>query len=238
MIKKILILFLFIIGFIINPALADEHYNFNGFIADNARVLNSDARDSINAFLWDLQKKTGTDIAVVTAKSMDGKSIEDEALDIGRKMKLGQKGKNNGAVILVAPNDRRLRIEIGYGLEGIITDGHAGRIRDEQMIPYFKQGDYQSGIWRGAYALASDIAKAEGVTLQTNGPIPREPQSDDGYDWLFWVFVIIILSMRFGIFPIFLPFGGGYNGGGFGGGSFGGFGGGGSFGGGGASGRW
>lgn len=212
---------------------ADSSYNFDGFISDNAKVLNIQAKDSINALLWDLQKKTGTDIAVVTVKSLDGRSIEETALDIGRKFKLGEKGKDTGAVVLVAPYDKKMRIEIGYGLEGTITDGHAGRIRDEQMLPYFRNGDYQSGIWRGTYTLAQDIAQADGVTLSDSGAVPKAPS--DGDDWGFLLlFFIIFLSIRFGFFPIFIPFGGGgYRGGGFGGGgSFGGFGGG------GASGGW
>ena len=144
MLRRILVLAFFLFSFVFQSVFADTAYNFDAFISDNAKVLNQSTRDNINAFLWDLQKKTGADIAVVTVNSLDGRSIEETALEIGRKYKLGKKGEDNGAVILVAPNDRKMRIEIGYGLEGIIPDGKAGRIRDEDMIPYFQKGDYQS----------------------------------------------------------------------------------------------
>ena len=211
MIKRILISIIFIMFLSLQCAFADSSYNFDGFISDNANVLDTGAKNSINAFLWDLQKKTGADIAVVTVKSLDGKSIEQTALDVGREFKIGKKGENTGAVVLVAPNERKLRIEIGYGLEGIIPDGKAGRIRDEQMLPYFRQGDYQSGIWRGTYQLADYIARAYGVTLSVNGPVPQQPSSGDDFGFLLLI-IIIFFCIRFGIFPIFIPFGGGYGG--------------------------
>src|SRR5699024_2796637 len=114
---------------------------------------------------YDLQTKTGADIAVATVKSLDGRPVESVAIQIGRDFKVGSKDKNEGAVVLVAPNDRKVRIEVGYGLEGIINDAKAGRIIDEEMLPYFKNGDYTSGIVRGTYVLAEDIAAANGVTL-------------------------------------------------------------------------
>ena len=240
MLKKLLFIIFFSLVFCFcQSAFCDSVYNFDGFISDNAGVLNSRAKASINALMWDLQKKTGADVAVVTVKSLDGRSVEETALNIGRKYKIGKKGEDTGAVILVAPNDRRLRIEIGYGLEGIITDGKAGRIRDEEMLPYFKKGDYESGIWRGSYALAQNIAKGYGVTLSDTGPVPKAPSKSED-NAFFVLFVIIFLCIRFNIFPIFIPFGGygsRYDSG-FGGGGFGGFGGGGGFDGGGASGGW
>ena len=228
MFKKVILLF-FAFLCLISPVFADSKYNFNAFIADNANLLDNKAENSINAFLWDLQKKTGTDIAVVTVNSLDGRSVEETALNIGRKYKLGKKGKDNGAVVLVAPNERKMRIEIGYGLEGTITDGKAGRIRDEDMLPYFKKGDYQSGIWRGTYTLANAIAAAEGHTLSTAGNIPKAPASSEYDGYWFLLFVIIFLMLRFGIIPVPLYYGG-YRSSGFSGGSFGGFGGGGGFG--------
>ena len=215
MLKKILIAAVFIVTS--QLAFADSSYHFNAFISDNAGVLNKSTEDSINAFLWDLQKKTGSDIAVVTVKSLDGRSIEETALEIGREYKLGKKGEDNGAVILVAPDERRMRIEIGYGLEGIIPDGKAGRIRDNDMLPYFKKGDYQSGIHRGTYSLARAVAKGYNTDLSINSPVPRQPDEPDALGFLIFI-VVLFLCIRTGFFPIFIPYGGGYRTGGFGGG--------------------
>lgn len=236
--KKNIILILFIfLFFTTNLVFASEKIEFNGFVADSANLISPAVEEKINAFLWDLQRKTTSDVAVVTLNSLDGRSIEETALKIGRNMKVGAKGKNNGAVILVAPNERKMRIEIGYGLEGAITDAHAGRIRDNDMLPYFSRGDYENGILRGSYTLASDIAKSYGTTINSDETIPPPLSSESDYTLFILVLIVIIsLSIRGGFFPLFL--GGGYSGSGFSSGGFGGFGDGGGFGGGGASGGW
>ena len=96
--------------------------NFNGFVADEADVLSSNTEAVINSYLYDLQQKTKADIAVVTLKSLNNRPIDEVALNIAREYKLGDKNLNNGALVLVVPKDKEARIEIGYGLEGAITD--------------------------------------------------------------------------------------------------------------------
>lgn len=238
MIRKLIIFFTVFLFSL--AAYADTNLRFEGFVADNAGLLSPDTKQSINAFLLDLQKKTTAEIAVVTVNSLDGLPIEDVALKIGRDKGVGAKEKNNGAVILVSPNDRKLRIEIGYGLEGAVTDAHAGRIRDNEMLPYFKKGQYENGILRGAYTLANDIAASYGVQLAAVSSIPAPEEAPEaGIGDVIWFIFLLILFVQFRIFPLFIGGGGGYGGsGGFGGGSFGGFSGGGGFGGGGASGGW
>ncbi len=236
LIISIVFVFLLLAGGIV---FADSKIEFNGFICDNANLLTPAVENEINTFLLDLQKKTTADVAVVTLNSLDGRSIEETALNIGRNNKIGAKGKNNGAVILVAPNERKMRIEIGYGLEGAITDAHAGRIRDNDMLPYFARGEYENGILRGSYTLASDIAKSYGETISSSENIPPPAASGNDTDLLFLIILIVIISLSFrgGFFPIFI--GSGFSSGrGFSGGGFGGVGGGGGFGGGGASGGW
>ena len=90
---------------------------FTGFIADEANVLSPQVENDLNMTLWDLQKKSGADLVVVTLPSLNGRTVEEVALDIGRSYKLGAVGKNNGMVFLTAPNERRMRIELGTGLE-------------------------------------------------------------------------------------------------------------------------
>lgn len=204
---------------------------FDGFVSDNAHVLSQSAVYQINSLLLDLQKKTGADIAVVTLKTLNGRTIEDTAIEIARDSKLGSAKEDNGALILVVPPEHRMRIEIGYGLEGIINDAKAGRIRDDDMLPYFRKGDYESGIWRGTFVLASEIANAYGVKLVPSDNVPQAPMSDGSYlDLLIILLILLIIFSGPGGF-FFLP-------GGRGGGGGISFGGGGGFGGGGASGRW
>ena len=230
MFKRLITILSVILLFFVNSfCLAAEKLEFQGFVSDNAHVLSDNAISQINGFLFDLQQKTGTDIAVVTLKTLSGRPIEETALNIGRDYKLGKKGENNGAVVLVVPPEKVMRIEIGYGLEGVMNDAKVGRIRDDYMLPYFRQGDYQSGIIKGTYMLADDVAKSYGVSLS---PVDF-PSATDTIDISEIIFLMLILFLLFG--GGFFPFIGGGRGG-FGG--FGGFDGGGGFGGGGASGRW
>jgi uncharacterized protein len=226
-----------------------------GFVNDFAGVISSGNKNNLESYLKELDAKTGAEIAVVTLASLKGNSVEDVALNIGRKWGVGKKGKDNGVVILVATGDKKMRIEVGYGLEGIIPDGKAGRIRDDYMIPFFKQGNMEQGIINGTIAVASEISKAYKVEMpaefnssaanltavssyssQTDS-VKASPVSDFFGYLIFIIFFIIIYRNRTYI--------GGYSdyGSGFGGSSggsgfdFGGFGGG-DFGGGGASGGW
>ena len=137
---------------------------FTGFIADEANLLSPQVKNDLNMTLWDLQKKSGADLVVVTLPSLSGRSVEDVALDIGRSYKLGAVGKNNGMVFLTAPNERKMRIELGTGLENKISMNTLENIRDKDILPYYKQNDYANGIARGAYVLAETVAQVERVT--------------------------------------------------------------------------
>lgn len=228
----------------IQPAFAKYKVpKYRGYVNDYAGIITSTEENKLNALILDLKSKTGAEIAVVTLNSLDGYPVEDVALAIGRTWGVGQKDKNTGAVILVAPNDRKMRIEIGYGLEGYITDAHAGRIRDEYMLPYFKQGQYEKGTVYGTLAVINVLSNAYGVEISGNyslpAPVRQEPDPIDNI--ITFIFIIIVISQFFGgrRGMLFIPYGGfggsrGFSGGG---GGFGGFGGGG-FGGGGASGGW
>ncbi len=233
MAKKLLItvcLFIFTL-----PVFAFEALNFNGFIADNAGVISSSNETVLNQVLLELQSKTKADIAVVTLNSLHNEAIEDVALEIGRRYKLGDKKLNNGAVILVVPNDRKARIETGYGLEGIINDAKAGRILDNYMIPYFRDGNYEKGIIQGTLAVAYEIAEAYGVQLSFEKPSAQKSDDADILIIIMFIIIFMIISNRNG--PGGMIFFGGPRGFGGGGGGIR-FGGGGGFGGGGASRGW
>lgn len=214
-----------------------------GYVSDYANVLTKDNVQKLNGLIYQLKEKTTAEMAVVTLNSLEGYPIEDVGLEIGRSWGVGTSGKDNGLVIVVAPNDRKMRIEIGYGLEGFLTDSHSGRIRDGYMLPYFKQGDYNQGIVNGTVACAQAIAKGYGVTLSTDYTLP-EPVSGESGEFTFLhllvLIVFIYLCIKYPDFMLGYVLGsllGGRGGSDSSSGGFGGFGGGG-FGGGGSSGGW
>ncbi len=225
------------------------------YVVDLAGVIRSDVKNELNAYLQTLEQKTTAQVLVLTVQTLDNQSIEEFAFNTKEKWKLGQKGKDNGVLIVVAVNDRKYRIEVGYGLEGVLPDSMVGSIGREYFVPYFKTGDYSTGIYAGTIAVINAIASHEGVSI-TNGPMQTQPQGASARKPLS-IFNKIMLAV-FGIIALVLfiknprlfflllltsSMGGGRGGwsgggGGFGGGgSFGG-GGGGSGGGGGASGGW
>jgi uncharacterized protein len=128
---------------------AQNFPDYMGYVNDYAGLLSPAAKTQLDARLTQLEKDTTAEVAVVTVKSLEGDSVDDYAVRLFEKWKIGKKGKDNGVLFLVALDDRKMRIEVGYGLEPVITDGRAGRIRDNDVIPRFKQGDYEGGILAG-----------------------------------------------------------------------------------------
>jgi len=226
------------------------------YVVDLAGVIRDDVNSELNTYLQTLEQKTTAQVLVLTVRSLDNQAIEEFAFNTKEKWKLGQKGKDNGVLIVVAMNDRKYRIEVGYGLESVLPDSMVGSIGREYFVPYFRAGDYSTGIYAGTIAVIRTIAAHEGVSI-TNGPERAQPRGAYSGKPISTLNKIILIA--FGIillvlclanpgqcFLLFLLFsqgGGGRGGwsggsGGFrGGGSFGG-GGGGSGGGGGASGGW
>ena len=224
------------------------------YVVDLAGVVPDEIQARLNNYLKELEQKTTAQVLVLTVQSLDGQSIEDFAFNIKEKWKLGQKGKDNGVLIAVAVKDRKYRLEIGYGLESVLPDSMVGTIGREYLVPYFKKGDYGSGIYAAAVVVANIIASHEGVQV-TGLPGVRRPSDAHtgtplgGLQTIAVIVFVVIALILFITHPrqCFLimlasQLGGGRGGwggggGGFGGGSFGG-GGGGSGGGGGASGGW
>jgi len=139
---------------------ADIPY-LTGRITDNAQLLSPAVSQSLSESLKAHENRTGNQIAVLTIPTIDGESIEEYAVEVFESWKLGQKDKNNGVLIVVVPNDRRMRIEVGYGLEGTLTDGMAGQIIRTVMTPKFKNGDYDGGIADGARAVMEVLEGGE-----------------------------------------------------------------------------
>lgn len=236
-------------------------------MGDFAGVLSASSRDQLTALCTEVEQKTQAQIAVVTVKSLGGRTIEDYSIELATRLGIGPKSTNRGVLILLAVDDHRYRIEVGYGLEAILPDGKVGGFGRE-AVPYLRANDYDSALLLMTRRVADVIAADRGVTL--TGSPPESPESEGEerrlapLEWLmlilFALFVVSLarmmhappVSRRMGrgwwIGPVIGSglgggLGGGFRGGGFGGGfgggggGFGGFGGGG-FGGGGASGSW
>jgi uncharacterized protein len=124
-----------------------------GRVNDNAGILSEGVRRSLTERLKAHEEKTTNQVVVLTVPSLEGENIEDYADAVFKAWKLGQKGKDNGILVVVAPNDRRMRIEVGYGLEGTLTDGAAGTIIRSVMAPRFNTGDYDGGVEAGVDAI-------------------------------------------------------------------------------------
>lgn len=139
------------------PVWAQSFPSLTGYVNDSAGLLSPEGKAELEAKLAQLEKDTTAQVFIATVKSLEGDSIEDYASRLFENWKIGQKGKDNGVLFLVALDDHKIRIEVGYGLEPVITDGRAGRIRDEDVIPLFKKNDYEGGIKAGAASIEKYI---------------------------------------------------------------------------------
>jgi uncharacterized protein len=242
-------------------AFAFDFPPLTGRVVDQAGVINTQTRGNLETKLKDLEDKSGIQLVVATVKSLQGSDIETYTNQLFRLWKLGQAQKNNGVLLLVAPNEHKVRIEVGYGLEGTLTDALSSVIIASAIIPRFKTNDYSGGIERGVDGIIS-VLSGDSAEWQPKVDV-RSDNPSKAFDLLFpMLFLILLIFFVFYLIrnadgpgprgpagarrrdspPIFIPWGGGSgwgSGGGWGGGSGGGFsGGGGSSGGGGASGSW
>lgn len=213
-----------------------------GWVSDYAGVMDAASKEKTETVIRELEQKTSAEIAVVTVKSLDNTTVEGYAADLLKAWGVGKKGKDNGILILTSVADRKVRIEVGYGLEGILPDGKTGAILDQYVMPQFKAGNYGEGLYQGTLAVASVIAKDAGVEI--TGELSVEPAKVTKSPLRIFARIIILVILFFVFirhpFLFLLLLGGGGRGGGGGGGGFGGFGGfgGGSSGGGGSSRGW
>ncbi|HYQ85740.1 MAG TPA: TPM domain-containing protein [Bacteroidota bacterium] len=220
-------------------------------VIDLTGSLSGDDLRRLESALADFERETSNQIAVVMIPSLNGESIEDYSLRVAEKNKFGRKGRDNGVLLVIAEEDHKLRIEVGYGLEGVLTDAVCDQIIRHVIAPKFKQNDFAGGIDAGVNA----------IMLVTKGEFKGEPEPRRGLGvntrllffafFLFFAFISHLINRHRRVYvgrngyrsawPWFGGlggggFGGGWGGGGSGGGGF--SGGGGSFGGGGSSGSW
>ncbi|MFW6147729.1 MAG: TPM domain-containing protein [Thermodesulfobacteriota bacterium] len=267
--RKILFFLLLPITFFLalllaRPAFPDDPYPVpQGLINDFAHVIPPAYEERMDSLAREVLEKADAAVAVVTLEDIGGADIDEYTNKLYERWGIGKKGEDRGAMILVALQERKIRIEIGYGLEGIIPDGLAGQIRDQAIVPYLKNGEFGPGLFNGLAALSGIIAEDRGIELAGKSDIPdarpaaasKRSRSIYGilpFLFLLFVFLFLFRSGRggMGTFLLLMLLGGGRGGfggrgsmgghgsgfGGFGGG-FGGFGGG-MSGGGGASGSF
>ncbi|MEP7221394.1 MAG: TPM domain-containing protein [Novosphingobium sp.] len=233
-----------------------------GRVVDAAHIIPADEAARLDQKLAALEQQSHRQLVVATVPDLQGYDIADYGYQLGRAWGIGEKATNNGAILLVAPKERKVRIEIGYGLEGVLTDGFSTLIIQQQMLPRFKAGDMPGGIEAGVDAVINQLVLPEDEARKIAAqPVPVKSKGNEvipALMWLGFIFLFIVLPMirrsrggssyqSSGLGPIVLwnvldgmsRGGGGSSGGDWGGGGGGGFsGGGGSFGGGGASGSW
>jgi uncharacterized protein len=224
-----------------------------GRVNDYAGVMSQDQVRTLESQLAQFEQETGHQIAVLTVPTLAGEDIEGFSIHVAESWKIGKKGFDNGVILLVAVKDRQLRLEVGYGLEGVLPDAIADRIIRDYIVPRFRAQDYAGGVIAGIDAVQK-VIKQEPLPESARKP-NQAPQSNFNSLAMFAIAFVIFALMAFSSgrrsrnqmwsgrgrrYPPIFWGGGGFGGGGFGGGgSGGGFsGGGGGFGGGGASGSW
>jgi uncharacterized protein len=237
--KDTLPLFLFVLVLFLTLASARAQSPFpkpTGPVNDFANVIPPEYRAKMTAIATELYEKTGTAVVVVTMPDIGGAEYNDYVNRMYSAWGIGKKGEDKGVLIFVTVKERKMRIETGYGVEGILPDGLVGEIRDRYMIPYLKEDKYGEALLNGTLAVAQVIADHAGVKLTGQMPAkaPAKGRSGAGFFpfLLIIIFFMFFLGRRRGSWIFFLPLllgGGGFRGG-FGGGSlggsFGGFGGG------------
>jgi len=244
--KKYLIILVFIFALAL-PALAlDVPPKAGGYVNDYADMLSGDAQYKLEQALANYEAQTSNQLVLATFPSMEGDSLEDFSIRLAEAWGVGTKENDNGIILLIFRDDRKMRIEVGYGLEDMVTDATAGLIINNEIAPYFKEAEYERGILAGLSAIIdASSGKYEGTGRSAYQRPGKKPSAGQQL-LMILLFLFFPMFFRFFLFGVlFRGFGfggrgayGGYGGfGGGGGGGFGGFGGGG-FGGGGASGGW
>lgn len=233
-------------------AAAPTFPSLTGRVVDGANILSPQTRASLTTKLEALEAKTSRQLVIVTLPSLQGYEIEDYGYQLGRAWGIGEKGRNTGVLLIVAPAERRVRVEVGYGLEGVLTDALSTVILQQRVLPRFRAGDFEGGVISGADALIEQLSLPED---QAKARAAASAQPQDGASGSPPTLILVLLGLwvALGLFgmitgrrghrldlwllPLLLLMGGaGHGRRGRGGGGF--RGGGGSFGGGGASGRW
>jgi uncharacterized protein len=171
-----------------------------GRVVDGANVIDAATREQITRKLAAFEAKASDQVVVVTVPSLEGEEIEPYSNRLYRAWALGQKQENNGVLLVVAPNDRKVRIEVGYGLEGTLTDLLSKLIIENAIIPGFRSGDYSGGISKGVDGILS-VLSGDAAELEARAKRNVQEQSSD-IDWFMVIFIAIWVTIFFGGFAM------------------------------------
>lgn len=185
-----------------------EFPELTGRVVDNAEIISPETEAQLTTQLEALEEQSQRQLVVVTVPSLGDYPIEDYGYQLGRNWGLGDAERNDGALLLVAPNERELRIEVGYGLEGHLTDAYASQIVRNEIVPYFREGDMEGGIVAGATAIANHLLLPEAEAAQLM--IERAPEALQGSREPWWLLPLLLLTpMAFLFFAVMLGTSGG-----------------------------
>jgi uncharacterized protein len=243
-----------LVAALVGPAAAEPKFPaLTGRVVDEADILSAEDYAALTQELKAIEDASTDQVAVVTVKSLQGYPIEDFGYQLGRKWGIGQKGKDNGILLIVAPNEHKVRIEVGYGLEPVMTDALSNVIIQNAILPAFRRGDYAAGIRAGVRDIKDVLLGDAAAVKERAKKIQRRDSQSQMLQlilFLFWAGLVIYIMWAFYRSSLSGQsavggrrqrgdsgsWGGGWSGGGGGGGGW--SGGGGSFGGGGSSGSW
>jgi len=210
--RHLILLCFLVLGVHCLPAEQVKNLKSQGYVNDFAGVLDAPAKEKLAALCAELDRKAGAQIAAVTVSSLEGEPIEQYSIDLATQWGVGPKQQSRGVLILLAPNDRKYRVEVGYGLEAILPDGKVGGFGRE-MVPLLQRNDYSGALTLLTERIAGIIAAGRGVTLKSLSgavPLPVEPDNSlfpmSSIVWLL-IFVVFIFSPALG-FILRLLFGG------------------------------
>lgn len=159
-----------------------------GYVVDEAAMLTPAQKIELENILIDYEKSSTNQLAVVSLKSLDGKTIEDFAYQLGRKWGLGSKEGNNGVLLVIAPHERKVRIEVGYGLEDKLTDAASKLIIERLILPYFRKGEMAEGIFAGTRAIIQTLGGEKAV-------LPEEEKETPFMVYVIGLFIILLFIM-------------------------------------------
>lgn len=191
---KLLVKLIVLLSFITLLSAEDIHFpKLTGRVVDNASLLSNKQKEILTKLLQEHEEKTTNQVVVVTLPTLQGYEIEEYGYQLGRYWGIGQKGKDNGILLIVAPNERKVRIEVGYGLEGVLTDKIAHDIIQEKILPFFRQKKYADGIESGTYnivkVLSGEYQLSEETTRSKN---KKSLKSSDDYFVVGFIIIFFI----------------------------------------------
>ena len=203
--KHLALLFAALIALVTAPLSAQPQFpELTGRVVDNADILTPEAEAALTAKLEALETQSQRQLVVATIPDLQGYDISDYGYQLGRAWGLGDENRNDGALLIVAPNDRKVRIEVGYGLEGYLTDALSSLIIQNQILPAFRDNDYPGGIVAGTDAIIAQLQLPPEEAAKVASEAGKTRKSDGGFPFgvliwiafMFFFFVLPILAGR------------------------------------------